>query len=466
MRTIFTLLSILIGFGANTFAQNQTMFKGGVTEISAKTDTSAVEYAIYLPENYSVSKPSKALFVFDPNGDGMRAVRLFVSANAGKDHVIVANTSPISASLDSLDVNAEMAINIIRDVFTKVTLDTKQIYLTGMGAGAKTASALSYVFKNISGILLIDDVYFEDKFLVQARRNAVIGVVGESSPNYYQMADFFQMMRNLNKYNELYTYSSSGEWPNASFLGVLLNRLNHFNSKKNSLEISDSLWQENYKEDLSGLRIFVNSKDYLTTYDLSRDLKSDYRGKVELDSLKDFYRSLRKSDVYKNAKRADKTRNVEEILLLDDISYFLEVDILSANFENLGYWDNRIKEFKDSEKNSQKQNEQQVSKRMLGYIDFTLEDFLLNKNALLPQRIFANVLRTMLDAKDYQAYLNIISLSAEDNDDNTAYFYLEELLKQGYTDYDSLYEIPQTTVLKIKPTYNLLINKYLGKSKF
>ena len=104
---------------------------------------------------------------------------------------------------------------------------------------------------------------------------------------------------------------------------------------------------------------------------------------------------------------------------------------------------------------------------MLGYIDYTLKDFLtLNRVGLIDQRIFSNVLITMLQPDDYQSYIDIINLSAQDEDYNTAYFYLEELLKQGYTSYDTLYEIPNTELLKIKPVYNELIKNYLGKSKF
>ena len=323
------------------------------------------------------------------------------------------------------------------------------------------------MLKNTAGILLVDDVYFADQYIAQARKNNVIGVVGKSSPNYYQMADYFRMMKSFNSSNELYTYSNSGEWPGASFIGVLLNRLNHIQADNINLKISDTLWEKRYQNDLNGLKSLVLNKEYLTAYDLSLDLKRDYRRKVDLDAIKNFYKSLRKTESYKTAKRLDRSGNLEELLLLDDIEYFLESDIVAANFENLGYWDSRINEFKNASNDPNKPNEQKVAKRMLGYIDYTVEDFLtLNKVSLLAQRIFGNVLMTMLDSKDYQAYLNIISLSAQDNDDNTAYFYLEELLKQGFTDYDALYEIPQTTTLKIKPVYNQLIKSYLGKAKF
>ena len=50
--------------------------------------------------------------------------------------------------MDSLDTNAQQAVTMMRDVFAKVALESGQIYITGLGSGAKTASALSYVLKN------------------------------------------------------------------------------------------------------------------------------------------------------------------------------------------------------------------------------------------------------------------------------------------------------------------------------
>ncbi|WP_405325593.1 hypothetical protein [Leeuwenhoekiella sp. LLG6367-2.1] len=467
MRIFYFLFIILLSTTQYSFAQQQTLLKGMVTEIEVVSDSLNLAYSIYLPPNYTKATASKVLFVLDPNGDGMRAARLFVSAIAGEEYVVVSNNFKLSKNLDSLDTNAQQAVTMMRDVFAKVALESGQVYITGLGSGAKTASALSYVLKNTAGILVIDDIYFAEQYIEQASGNAVIGVVGDSSPSYYQMANHFNMMKSLNNYNELYTYSDTGAWPSANFLGILINRLNHFQTDRFNLQVADSIWQRNYNSDLEALDKLVLKGEYLTAYDLSQDLKSDYRGNVSLDKLKDFYKDLRRTDAYKTAKRANRSGNLQELLLLEDIQYFLDEDITLANFENLGYWDSRISNFKNSADNATMANEQKVAHRMLGYISYTIEDFLtLNKVGLIPQRIFGNVLATMLDARDYQAYLNIISLSAQDDDDNTAYFYLEELLKQGFTDYESLYAIPETTTLKIKPTYNQIIANYLGKSKF
>ncbi len=184
MRIFYFLFIILLSTTQYSFAQKQTLLKGMVTEIEVVSDSLNLAYSIYLPPNYTKATASKALFVLDPNGDGMRAARLFVSAIAGEEYVVVSNNFKLSKNLDSLDTNAQQAVTMMRDVFAKVALESGQVYITGLGSGAKTASALSYVLKNTAGILVIDDIYFAEQYIEQASGNAVIGVVGDSSPSY------------------------------------------------------------------------------------------------------------------------------------------------------------------------------------------------------------------------------------------------------------------------------------------
>ena len=460
------LFFILFLSSSLVFSQ-ETLLRGLVTETKVSSDSLDISYSIFLPKSYSADKPVKVLFVFDPEGEGTRAARLFASGLGDQNFVIAANNIPLYNDLDSLDINADMAVQLMRDVFLKVSVNKNEIYMAGLKSGAQVASAVSYILTGSTNLLLIDDVFYANQYLKRSKRNTVMGVVGEASENYYQMADYFSMLRAFDGDNTLYEYSNTDVWPSAAFLGTLINRLSHLNLERLHAELPDPIWQQEYKFDLTTVASLIQQEEYLTAYDLVTDLKSDYRGNVDLDPIREVQRSLRRSDNYKIAKRKDKAGNLEEILLLEDITYFLDEDITLANFENLGYWDSRINDFKVAAKNTTKPREQKVAKRMLGYIDYTLNDFLtLNTIGLMDQRIFSNVLMTILQPNEYKPYLDIIGLSAKDEDYNTAYFYLEELLKQGYTSYDALYEIPNTELLKIKPIYNELIRTYLGKSKF
>lgn len=459
---ILSFLSILAGY-----AQNQTLLKGAVTETRVSNDTLDLPYSIYLPSGYNSEKPSKVIFVFDPEGEGVRAARLFSAATEPDDFVVVSNNFPLHKSIDSLDANANRAILVMRDVLLKIPIEQTEVYLSGLRSGARVASAVSYVVTQATRLLVVDDVYFANRFARRAGRNLVLGLVGRSSPNYYQMSDYFYLVGSFSRDNELYAYEQTGEWPGAALLRVMINRLKHVNAERLDKNIADSIYAGDYQRDLDALKILISEKEYLTGYDLIKDVKSDYRGYVDLDGVRDLQRSVRRSEAYKEARRAERNGSIEEQLLLEDLDYFLEEDFVMANFENLGYWDERIRQFEAAAANDAKPREQQVARRILGFIDYQIQDFLfLNTTNLIPQRIFVNVLNTILHPDATESYLNIISLSAKDQDYNTAYFYLEELLKRGYTDYESLYSIPETELLKIKPTYNELIKSYLGRAKY
>ena len=51
-------------------------------------------------------------------------------------------------------------------------------------------------------------------------------------------------------------------------------------------------------------------------------------------------------------------------------------------------------------------------------------------------------------------------------DYGTALFYLEELLKNGYTDKSELYELENTALFRITPEFNMLVEKYLRDARY
>ncbi len=115
------------------------------------------------------------------------------------------------------------------------------------------------------------------------------------------------------------------------------------------------------------------------------------------------------------------------------------------------------------------QAEAEMAFRLEGMLSSLAQNTFKNlseKNARIDPLIFTAILRTIFEKEDPQAYKDIISLSSQDGDYYTALLYLEDLLKTGYKDMETLYDIPGTLDLKLSPEYNELIRKYLGESKF
>lgn len=76
------------------------------------------------------------------------------------------------------------------------------------------------------------------------------------------------------------------------------------------------------------------------------------------------------------------------------------------------------------------------------------------------------MLKTLISPKEYHNYLNIISNSAKNEDYGTALFYVEELLKNGFSDKNKLYALKDTALLIISLEFNDLVSKYLKDARY
>ena len=79
---------------------------------------------------------------------------------------------------------------------------------------------------------------------------------------------------------------------------------------------------------------------------------------------------------------------------------------------------------------------------------------------------FLWMMNTITDAKNPTPYLKVISNSAKVEDYGTALFYLEELLKTGYSDKSELYSLEHTAILRISPEFNKIVAKYLKDARY
>ncbi len=458
---VFLLFSSTFGL-----AQQTTLKKGIVNGEVSIGDSTDVTYSLYLPETFETSKVYPVIFVFDPKGEGTRAAHLFRSGMVQDEFIIASNNQELS---DSLEVNIEYGIRFMNNVLRNFPIDSENIYLAGLDKGAAVASGLTFVISNVTGVLAINDIFLNLRLLNKRKEGIILGMVGDASPNYYKMRTGFNQLKKYNRDNLLYVYEDEGGWPRTDYLGSIFNRLFQLNLDNQDRELSQDYINASFEADYSTADALVKRQLPLIADDFLDDLKDKYRRKHDLDSIRDLNRQLRRLRSFKNARRAASQSAEEELFLLEDLDYFLIQDVSMANYENLGYWDDKIQQFEAASQNNGNPQEQKVAKRVLGFIKNSLDDYeqsmASSANVGVDQQIFINVLKTVYNPKDYDAYQRIISIAAKENDINTAYFYLEELLKNGFQDYNRLYNLPYTESLKITPTYNAIIDDYLNKSR-
>lgn len=452
---------LLLFFFISTTLFGQDIVPGTIISSIAIEDGQTDSYALYLPVGYDQNGSYPVVFIFDETTAGNRAVQQFtIGAELTKSIIVGANF----AIKDSLKRGLQKSEKLINTVYQRYAIDATKIILAGRGDGALVASAGAYTTQKIKGVIAVNDIFLNNTILKNDSGFKLTLLTGDESSNYYKLRGYQNILRSSSSFAGYYEYDGGSDWPDAGFLSAAMVDILLIDTTPQEVA------QTYYDSDLAFGELLYKQQKHLSAYSFVQDLRKQYKDFVDVDSQKQLLRTIRGNAAFK-AKRSRQTSvKYAEILLAEDFQYYLNEDSKNSFFDNLGWWSFQMNDL-DAKIDSTASNNQErkASLRLKGFVRTLVEDKyteILQQNSKIEQLLFMNVLRTLVDPTNQQAFINAISLSAKEGDDNAALFYLEELLKSGFTDYELLYTIDGTTALRIGEEWNTIIKAYLGKSKF
>ncbi|MBM1106318.1 alpha/beta hydrolase [Aurantibacter crassamenti] len=462
------LLLIVLTVSISVTGQQLVLKKGVVIDSVMVTDTIPQSFSLYLPRAFEMSKSWPVVFVFDTDGKGEKALKLLAPA-AEKNGYILAASNDIRDSL-SITKNIIIANRMFNSVFEILPIKRNRSYTAGFSQGARLASVVPTFVNNISGVLSCGASVANTEVLSTKKPFHFIGIVGDKDFNYPDMLVTEKLLNRLKFPNQLLVFDGGHEWPSSEYLSKALEYFTLAAMTKDETiansEFISSIFSSNLGE-VSGL--LTQNKKLIADHRLSQMLRV-YKDVGYVDTIKATQKSLRRSKDYKVYNRMKNAVIFKENLIKDDYDYYLEEDILTYNYNNLGWWAFQKEELGKFEK-STNIFERNMGVRLEGYLNALIEDNLYiikqsEGNTDEEALNFLWMLKTIIAPKDYESYLNVISYNAKVSDNDTALFYLEELLKQGYSDKEKLYALENTTLFRITPEFNELIAKYLKEARY
>jgi len=431
-----------------------------ISSVALDTDQND-SYALYLPRGYDESTKYPVVFVFDETKYGDRAVQQFtIGAELTNSIIIGANF----AFKDSLKTGLKRTEKLINTVFQRYAIDTSKIIFAGRGKGALIASAGAYKTQKIRGVIAINDIYVDNTIFRKNSKIKLTLISGDQNSNFYKLRAYQSVLRSSPNFVGYYEYDGGNDWPEAGFLSAsMVDILMSKSTPQKDI-------QRYYESDLAFGELLYRQKKHLPAFSFVQDLKKQYKDHVDIDLQKKILKTIRNNTAYKTKRSRKTSVAYAESILAEDFQYYLSEDTKNSYFDNLGWWNFQMNDL-DAKIDSTAANNQErkASIRLKGFVRILVEDKykeILGKQHKIEQLLFINVLRTLVDPTNQQAFINVISLSAKDGDANATLFYLEELLKSGFTDYELLYTIDGTTALRIGEEWNGIVKAYLGKSKF
>ena len=465
MKKIILFLFLGAGFLGNS--QQMTLKKGVVIDSIAVKDSISENFSLYIPTSFEMDKNWPILFVFDMEGRGRQAIRMFIGA-AEKLGYILAASNNVNDSLTTSQ-NILITGRMFNDIIKILPVQKNRIYSAGFDSGARFASVLPIFVKGISGVISCGSVYPNMDILDTNNLFHFIGIVGKEDYAYPEMLAGKSIMGRLKFPNQLLVFNGGHEWPNTQYLGKALEIFNLSAMAKGQSEKDEAYINDTYAQNLEEINLLIESNRLIQADNLLDEVMSVYRVLKDGDSLKRIKRELKKNKLFKTMTRNENNTLLKESFIKEDYVYYLEEDLATYNYNNLGWWIYQMGELKKYD-NSKIEAEREMGKRLLGYVNALIEDNIdiVNSGNQVDQEVLSLLwmLKTITDPTDHSYYLKIISNSAKMEDYGTSLFYLEELLKKGYTDKAELYSLENTALLRITPEFNDIVAKYLKDARY
>ncbi len=461
------LLVLVLGTGCFSMAQNVSLKKGTIVDSLKVNDSISESFALYLPKQFDIANNWPVVFVFDMQGRAKQSIAMLKEA-AEQEGYILAASNDVRDSL-SITNNVLISSRMIGSVASMFRIAKNRVYTAGFSSGARLASIIPTFIKDVNGVISCGASITNVQVLDVKKPFHFIGIVGNEDYNYPEMIKVRKVLDKMRFPNQLLVYEGGADWPSTEFLAKAMEIFTLAAMTNNNIPRDTTYIQHTFRKNLNAVNQLISSRNPLLAYDYIEEMIRVYQSLVPTDSLKDREKALGKDKFYRAQNRSQSNVFFKESLIKEDYGYYLEEDVLTYNYNNLGWWNFQMQELDKYDKSSNR-FERQMGKRLRSYLNALISDHIDLSRVENPVDLeainFLWMLKTITAPQEFDNYLNVISISAQMNDYGTALFYLEELLKNGFTDKARLYSIDHTALLRITPEFNEIVLKYLKDARY
>ena len=462
---LILLFAVIPQFGNS---QNLEIPLGKIVDSIPTADTTSNSFALYLPQNFDEKKEWPVIFVFDPEGRGRATTQLFRAIAEEQSYIIAA--SNLNLKKDSLKNNINKVGPFINQVDGMLPIDRKQVYVAGLSEGGQLATSLPFIYNNIAGVLAVENAWINTEYLKATNKFFFSAVACDNKNTMFVLQEIEAYLDRKNFPTEInfYTCEDEVEWPVADVIqnavaGFTLNAM-----KEGKRERDSELIKNLFNSEVEYAEVMRRTRNYYQAFEKLKQIEDKYDD-FDLDiDLRDQIKNIRRNKAFRQQRRDYRNVAAEEKAKQEEYIYYMETDVITSNFENVGWWAAQVEELKEQEEKLSG-SKQKMTSRLQGFLDNLSKSYYdnyVNSEANSSTKVFVSILRTIFDKKDPEAYLNIIKIAGHDGDHETALLYLEDLLKTGFNDMEALYDIEGILDLKLSEEYNAKIREYLGEAKY
>ncbi len=466
MRKFFFLGLAMCYLFTPLHGQEMRLQKGKVMDSLPLRDTVGSKLSLYIPMNFERERNWPLLFICTTEGDTPQTMRYFQQASEANGFILASS----SAIGDSIPLTEKVLYfgESLKLLDGLLPLNPQQIYVGGYGGGAQFASLLPNMVRSVRGVLSVASSPPNMDLVRSGSSFHYVAVLGRADYRYPEMEDAREFLESKRIPNQMLYHEEGAQWPEPALLTRAVSMLRLMGMSGGQIPRDTAFIREQYDYFLEAAREFRSRGDFILAYNRVES-QEVFDGLTSTEEMRDLERELRRDNGYRTQRRAASNNHFREQILQADYDFYLEEDVLSFNLDNLGWWRYQMETITEY-KESPKPEDQLLGRRLEGYINALVDDYIqiarTGEQADEAALVLLYMLKTITKPDDAENYLKVISLTSKFNDFGTSLFYLEELLKKGYSDQERLYSLEHTGLLRISPEFNSLIAKYLKESRY
>lgn len=439
--------------------------KATLVDSIAVDSAQSSSFSMYLPSTFTQSEKWPVLLILNMDTD--RSLLKGMVPPAEELGYLIAAPNALSDTL-SVTANLVHIKKVLESIKQLFPIQNGSVYAVGQKNGGRLANLVPVLLKNVAGALSINASLANFELLNAKNRFHFIGLVDKHNFTYKSLLRDEAVLNASSFPNQLLVTSGAKTLQTPMLTKALryfkLAAMTNGNTFKDNTVIAK--W---FQEDMQYIRTLKERGDWLLVDRAMAESMNAFRGLLVTDSLKSVKNDLKRNKVFRQQRREQQAAFFKEGLLKEDFTYYLEEDVLTYNFNNLGWWNYQMGQLEKYTK-STNSAELQMGYRLTDYVNALIEDTIdkvkgtdeVDEEAL----VFLYMLKTLTAPSDMNHYLKVVALASKNEDFGTALFYLEEAFRKGLKDKTVIYNIPHTALLRITPKFNALVDQYLDGARY
>ncbi len=333
-----TTLALVLLLSLSTTATTQVLAleKGKVIAKVICANNPDQSYALYLPTDYSIDKPSPILYVFDPAARGVSAVEAVRVAAEKYGYIVVASNN----SRNGPQGGASDAVNaIFQDTHQRYAIDDRRLYTAGLSGGARLATQVALFCKTCIAGVIANGAGFP---VNASPRNgfgfAYFMAIGNADFNFPEMIELRHVFEQMHANYRIHVFDGPHDWAPPEAWMDSLRWMNLQAIRSGSLPRDAKEIQRIFQEELEEARALESKGDVLTAERDYESIVRDFDGLTDTAQVKARVADLKGSKAFKAAEKQERADLDRQARLSDQASAEIQ-EISTTNIDLAEYND-------------------------------------------------------------------------------------------------------------------------------